>query len=68
MPGGITGLELAERLLPENPRTKVVYSTGYSEEALGRDFFSRNDIRLLRKPYTLSQLGEAVRGALDAGR
>jgi PAS domain S-box-containing protein len=68
MPGGISGLELAERLLPENPRARVVYSTGYSEEALGRDFFSRSDILLLKKPYTLSELGTAIRVALDAGR
>jgi PAS domain S-box-containing protein len=68
MPGGITGLELAEQLRAGKPSLKILYSTGYSEEALGQDFFSRTDISLLRKPYTLSELGHAVRGTLDVGQ
>ena len=30
MPGGMTGRELADRLLSEEPRLRVIYSTGYS--------------------------------------
>jgi CheY-like chemotaxis protein len=68
MPGGITGLDLAERLQQEKPSLKIVYSSGYSEEALGRDFLSRGDIWLLQKPYSPDELDRAVRNALDAGR
>jgi len=68
MPGGITGLDLAAQLQEEKPSLKIVYSTGYSEEALGEDFLSRGGIWLLQKPYSPDELGRVVRNALDARR
>jgi two-component system cell cycle sensor histidine kinase/response regulator CckA len=38
MPGGISGKELAERMLKENPKLKVIYSSGYTAEVSESDF------------------------------
>jgi YesN/AraC family two-component response regulator len=38
MPGGMTGKDLAERLLKENPKLKVIYASGYSAEVAARVF------------------------------
>ena len=38
MPGGVTGIDLAQRLIQENPKLKVIYMSGYSAEVVGKDF------------------------------
>jgi CheY-like chemotaxis protein len=65
MPGGMTGLELAERLRSEKPHLKVIYASGYSEQAVGKDLASRPDVNYLPKPYTPPILLQAVRACLD---
>jgi len=37
MPDGMSGKELAQRLLRENPGLKVIYTSGYSTEVAGND-------------------------------
>jgi two-component system, cell cycle sensor histidine kinase and response regulator CckA len=61
MPEGMTGKDLAERLLASDPALKVLYTSGYSTEDIGKD-----GIRLLPKPYNRATLATAVRECLDA--
>ena len=37
MPGGMTGMELAEQLLQRDAKLKVIYCSGYSAEIAGKD-------------------------------
>jgi two-component system cell cycle sensor histidine kinase/response regulator CckA len=66
MPNGISGRELASRLLADRPKLKVLYTSGYSEELLGDAF--GEDIHFLPKPYVPITLAQAVRDCLDNRR
>ena len=60
MPGGLSGRELAARLKQEKPDLKVIYSSGYSFEVLGKDFKSDSSDVFLCKPYQSDDLANAV--------
>ena len=65
MPGGINGRELAEKLLEQKPALKVIYSSGYSADALGKDFQLDLNLNYLPKPYVPDDLARIVRRRLD---
>ena len=66
MPGGMNGRELAEKLWIEKPGQKVIFSTGYGAEALGKDFKLDPGLNYLQKPYLPNSLARIVRRCLDA--
>jgi len=66
MPGGVMGSELADRLLGEHPRLKVIYTSGYSPGMAGKDTTLLEGRNFLPKPYSIGQLGRVVRECLDA--
>ena len=68
MPGGITGLELAERLRGANPGLPVIVSSGYSLETDRLSRAQEEGVLFLAKPYEMRRLAEAVRQCLDPGR
>jgi two-component system, cell cycle sensor histidine kinase and response regulator CckA len=61
---GLSGPALVERLLLDAPDMKVLYITGYSEEALRQQGVLPAGGALLEKPFTAHQLAERVRGVL----
>jgi signal transduction histidine kinase len=63
---GLSGPNLAARLLQENPRLRVLYMSGYTEDATAVHGAFWGGIPLLQKPFTPAQLAERVRMALDA--
>lgn len=65
MPGGVTGKDLAERLLNENPKLKVIYTSGYSIDVVGRDFPLEEGVNFLAKPFGAHRLAQTVRDCLD---
>jgi len=66
MPGGVSGVELAGKLLSQRPRLKIVFASGYTVDDISTDFLTRNNnARFLQKPYTRVSLARAVRDALD---
>jgi PAS domain S-box-containing protein len=65
MPGGMTGLELAEGLKKRKPDIRVIFTSGYSDELSGKNL-RRDDMNFLAKPYLPSQLARLVRKCLDA--
>jgi PAS domain S-box-containing protein len=66
MPGGMTGQELAERLLTEDPSLKIVYTSGYTAEALGEDLANFQNYRcFFRKPYDIQCLLGMIRKCLN---
>jgi CheY-like chemotaxis protein len=67
MPGGITGRELADRLLCEEPRMCVIYSTGYSVDLSNSGINLVEGVNCLRKPYDATALVRAVKKAFANG-
>jgi CheY-like chemotaxis protein len=66
MTGGLNGRQVAEKIWEENPRMKVIFSSGYGAETLGKDFKLDPGIVYLQKPYLPQTLIKIVRNTLDA--
>jgi two-component system cell cycle sensor histidine kinase/response regulator CckA len=67
MPGGMTGRELADRLQGEEPRLRVIYSTGYSTDLSNAGIKLVEGVNCLLKPYDASALARAVKKAFANG-
>jgi signal transduction histidine kinase/CheY-like chemotaxis protein len=65
MPGGMTGRALAEEATKRRPGLKVLYMSGYSENAIVHHGRVDAGVHLLRKPYRRSELALKVRQVLD---
>ncbi len=65
MPGGLTGRQVSERLLAEDPALKVLYSSGYSAGMAGKDVAVLKEKNFLPKPYCPTKLLEILRRCLD---
>jgi two-component system cell cycle sensor histidine kinase/response regulator CckA len=61
----MSGRHLAERLQPLRPAMKVLYMTGYTDDAIVRHGVDRGDVPLLQKPFTADELLGRVRRVLD---
>lgn len=65
MPGGMNGRQLADEARRNDPGLKVLYTSGYTAEALsGRSGSEIEADLLLTKPYRKSDLLERVKNAL----
>jgi CheY-like chemotaxis protein len=64
MPGGMTGRELGIELKKQKPSLKIIYTSGYSAELVGKDLGHDKTI-FLPKPYRPPQLALIVRQCLD---
>jgi CheY-like chemotaxis protein len=67
MPDGISGSTLAQHLLRRNPQLKIIYTSGYSPDAVTQEDSLTEGLNFLSKPFTQDRLLEAVRHALAAG-
>jgi CheY-like chemotaxis protein len=65
MPGGMSGRELAVKLMGSHPGLRIIFTSGYNVEETNTDFFRRGGATFLQKPYTRVDLAKAVRAALD---
>ncbi|MFM2294897.1 MAG: hypothetical protein RLZZ350_1310 [Verrucomicrobiota bacterium] len=65
MPDGITGKELGQLLLHEQPKLKIIYASGYSRDIVGKDFQLTAGYDFLPKPFQAHQLATTVRHRLD---
>ena len=66
MPEGVSGRELAEKVLAEKPDLKVIYSSGYSLDTITPGFILKEGSNYLQKPYNPDTLVRAVRNRLDS--
>ncbi|HEX6898053.1 MAG TPA: PAS domain S-box protein [Bryobacteraceae bacterium] len=60
LPGDLDGVALAQAISKKHPRVPVLLTSGYAK-ALA----ARHGLPILRKPYQLSALAEAIRSSLD---
>jgi len=65
MPGGLNGRELAERFLADKPGLKVIFSSGYGADTLGKNFKLDPKLNFLQKPYLPQTLSRVIRHCLD---
>jgi PAS domain S-box-containing protein len=65
MPGGMSGPELASTALAMRPEIKVLFTSGYTENALMHGGRLDQGVHLLTKPYRTEQLALLVRQALS---
>jgi PAS domain S-box-containing protein len=64
MPGGMSGRDLADKARKLRPDIKVLYTSGYTDNAIVHQGRLDPGVLLLSKPYRKSQLATMIRRAL----
>jgi PAS domain S-box-containing protein len=62
---GMNGRELAQRVSEIRPNIKILYMSGYTENAIGHNGTLEAGVSLLQKPFNLQALKAKVREVLD---
>ena len=62
---GMSGQQLAARVLSTHPQTKIVYMTGYTDDMIVQHKVLEPGVNLLQKPFTKAELALKVRSTLD---
>jgi two-component system, cell cycle sensor histidine kinase and response regulator CckA len=62
----MSGPELAARLHGIQPDMRVLYTSGYTDDAVIRHGLLDQSMRFLQKPFAVSSLGQKVREILDS--
>ncbi len=65
---GMSGQQLAVRLAGRRPEMKVIYMSGYTDDAMVPHGVLEEGIHFLQKPFSLDALARAVRMGLEAGK
>jgi len=68
MPGGMNGRQLADEAIRQKPMLKVLFTTGYTANAIVHHGRLDPDVELISKPFTYESLGRKIRTLLDAKR
>lgn len=63
---GLTGSELAQRLTDERTEMRVLYMSGYTDDAVILRGVLTEEMPFVQKPFTMAQLARKVRAVLDA--
>ncbi len=62
---GMNGHTLADRLALFHPEMKVLYMSGYTDNAIVHHGILRKGVNYIQKPFTVDGLARKVREALD---
>jgi PAS domain S-box-containing protein len=65
---GMNGRETADRLAGIHPEAKVLFASGYTEDAIVRHGVLEEGVSFIAKPYSPAVLAEKIREILDGGR
>ncbi|MEX0827410.1 MAG: response regulator, partial [Haliea sp.] len=60
MPGGMTGIDLANEILKQQPHKKVLLATGYTEKKLKDSVANNANILCISKPYDFNELPDLI--------
>ena len=60
MPGGMTGVELATKILEISPGLPILLATGYAEKKLKDRLADRKNVILIAKPYDTNELPDLI--------
>ncbi|MFP4226346.1 MAG: PAS domain S-box protein [Desulfobacterales bacterium] len=64
LPDG-NGIELAQKIIQKTPGSRILLSSGYTEEKARIDVIEKNRFYFLQKPYPLERMLKKIREALD---
>jgi len=64
---GLGGRQIADELLRSRPETKVLFMSGYTDDAVLRRGQLKAGMAYIQKPFTPLTLAQKVRALLDAG-
>jgi PAS domain S-box-containing protein len=62
---GMSGSELAKLLKPLYPEIKILYMSGYTDDAIVRHGVLKKGVNYIQKPFTMEGLARKVREVLD---
>ena len=62
---GMNGRQLAEQLIASHPEMKILYTSGYTDDAIGHHGVIEGDLNFIAKPYSLHDLAIRIRQMLD---
>lgn len=65
MPGGISGWDLARKVVADRPGIKIVFSSGFAASVFDREGAWDSPIQMLNKPYSRQELATMLRTVLD---
>ena len=66
LPGGMSGPDIARAAVALRPGLKVVFTSGYAQDALDRQTQSGQHVDLLQKPYRKADLARKIAGSLNS--
>jgi len=61
----INGPELVEKIKKDHPKLKVIFTSGYGEDAFKKTYGEKRSFNFLPKPYTLKQLTTRVKELMN---
>jgi PAS domain S-box-containing protein len=65
MPGSMNGRQLADEAVRRRPGLKVLFTTGYTRNAIVHHGRLDPGVEMIGKPFTFQELGERIRALLD---
>ena len=68
LPGGFSGRQLSDKVLRLRPSLPVLFTTGYTRNAIVHHGRLDPGVQLLSKPYTQQNLARKFAERLDGGR
>ena len=66
LPGGMSGRNIADEFLRQFPDSKVLYTSGYTQNAIVHQGRLDDGVHLLAKPYRLETLASTIRRVLES--
>lgn len=66
LPGGMSGPQIARAATARHPGLKVLYTSGYTGNAIQQLEALQTPVQLISKPYSIEDLAQTVRSMLDA--
>ncbi len=68
LPGGTNGAELARQARRRRPGLKILYTSGYTDNAIIHKGVLDEDADMINKPFRKAALARKIRSILDRGR
>jgi CheY-like chemotaxis protein len=65
MPGGMNGRQLADQAVVRRPGLKVLFTTGYTRNAIVHHGRLDPGVQMIGKPFSFEELGAKIRATLD---